>query len=199
MDFNPRTLTVSFGLTVKVQAMDAVNERSIQVLKCVFVCLYFEWVRGWLTLTLCPSYNDTQVYKRQFKSAMEIVSVCQWVMNSCYTFASIALCGNLWPLHFPPPPSTFQCILGFVLCSSRPKGDMWALQRGKGLPWLCKWQKTLCTLFFFTCLLETHVNSLRILAVRCVKGECLSGTWGQDFLRCHKTEIKINQVRAYFL
>lgn len=48
-----------------------------------------------VTLPLCPSYNDAQVCKRQFKSAREIVSVCEWVMNSCHTFACIALFGNL--------------------------------------------------------------------------------------------------------
>lgn len=139
----------------------------------VRVCLYFEWVRGWLrgtTLALCPSYSDTQVYKRQFKSAREIVRVCEWVMNSCYTFASIALFSNLWPLHSPPTP--FQCILGFVLCGSRPKGDMRALQRGKGLPWLCKWLKTLFTLcgirylYLYMFAWDMHVNTLHILIAR---------------------------------
>lgn len=111
--------------------------KGLQV-SIVCVCVCFEWVRGWLrgsTLALCPSYSEAQVYKRQFKSAREIVSVFEWVMNSCYTFACIALFANLWPL----PP--FQCILGFVLCGSRPKGDMRALQWGQGLPWLRKWQK----------------------------------------------------------
>lgn len=66
------------------------------VMQCVSV--YSEWVRGWLrgsTLALCPSHSDAQVCERQLKSAGEIVKVCEWVMNSCYTFACIALFGNL--------------------------------------------------------------------------------------------------------
>lgn len=47
------------------------------------------------TLALCPSSNDAQVCKRWFKSAREIVRVCEWVMNSCYTLACIALFANL--------------------------------------------------------------------------------------------------------
>jgi len=48
-----------------------------------------------VTLALCPSYKDAQVYERRFESAVEIVRVCEWVMNSWYTYACIALFGNL--------------------------------------------------------------------------------------------------------
>lgn len=128
----------------------------------VHACVLSEWEVDWgQTLALCPSYNDAQVCKRLFKSAREIVRVCEWVMNSCYTFACIALYCYLWP---PFPSSPFQCILGFVLCGSRPKGDVWALQWGQGLPWLCKWHAEPATtmwnyLFLTICIRDRYVHT----------------------------------------
>ena len=54
-------------------------------------------------MALCPSYSDTQVYKRQCKSAGEIVRVCEWHMNSCYTFA-LLLCLVTFDLSTLPSP-----------------------------------------------------------------------------------------------
>lgn len=74
------------------------------------VCVFWESERliEGVTLALCPSYNDAQVHERQFKSAREIVRVCEWVMNSCYTFACVTLYGNFWPL----------CVSHLLLCFS---------------------------------------------------------------------------------
>lgn len=88
---------------------------------CACVCVLSEWDVDWggSTQALCPSYSDTQVYKRQCKSAREIVRVCEWVMNSCYTFASIALFGNLWPLHsLPPPPQPHFSVFWDLYCAA---------------------------------------------------------------------------------